>query len=292
MRKPAGADRLSFIPPMVPRLFRNPPKGDEWIHEVKQDGYRTQIIKDGGGIRLFTKRGYDWTGVFAELAAEATAIGANNFILEGETIKINAAGLADFNALQKAIGTGRARDIYLVAFDLIYLNGEDLRDEPVERRRDILQGLIPAGNRIQFSEAMPGTGDAVLHLVDMAGVEGMVSKRIGSRYRSGPTIDWHKVKCFQTKTLEIIGVQRDPGQAVRVLMADNGRYVGAAIVNFKLDQRQKLWDQVQRLTGAPPPKELKKEKAEWLRPGLVGEVETLKGEEKLRHASLKRAWRR
>ncbi|WP_348642819.1 hypothetical protein [Mesorhizobium sp. B2-6-2] len=188
MRKPAGGDRLSFIPPMVPRLFRNAPKGDEWIHEVKQDGYRTQIIKDGGGIRLFTKRGYDWTGVFAELAAEATAIVANNFMLEGETIKINAAGLADFNALQKTIGTGRARDIYLVAFDLIYLNGEDVRDEPVERRRDILQGLIPADNRIQFSEAMPGTGDAVLHLVDMAGVEGMVSKRKGSRYRSGPTI--------------------------------------------------------------------------------------------------------
>ncbi|WP_348642818.1 hypothetical protein [Mesorhizobium sp. B2-6-2] len=99
------------------------------------------------------------------------------------------------------------------------------------------------------------------------------------------------MKCFQTKTLEILGVQRDPGQAVRVLMADNGRYVGAAMVNFKLDQRQKLWDQVQGLTGAPPPKELKKEKAQWLKPGLVGEVETLKGEEKLRHASLKRAWR-
>jgi ATP-dependent DNA ligase len=266
---------------MVPKLFRNPPKGDEWIHEVKQDGYRTQIIKDRDGIRLFTRRGYDWTGVFAELAAEATAIRADNFILEGETIKINALGLADFNALQKAIGTGKARDIYLVAFDLLHMNGRDIRDEPVERRRAILEGLIPAGNRIQFSEAMPG----------LAGVEGMVSKRKGSRYRSGPTIDWHKVKCFKKKTLEIIGVQRDPGQAVRVLMADKGRYVGAAVVNFKHDQRQRLWDQVRGLTGAPPPKELKKEKAEWLKPGLVGEVETLKGEEKLRHASLKRAWR-
>lgn len=291
MRKPAGGDRLSFIPPMEPKLFRVPPKGDDWIHEVKQDGYRTQVIKDRGGIRLFTKRGYDWTGRFAELAGEARAIDAESFILEGETIKINATGLADFNALQKAVGTGRARDIYLVAFDLIHLNGKDLRDEPVERRREILQAIVPAGNRIQFSEAMPGTGDAVFHLVDMAGVEGMVSKRKGSRYRSGPTTDWHKVKCFQSKTLDIIGVQRDPGQAVRVLMADKGRYVGAAVVNFKHDQRQRLWDQVQGLTGAPPPKELKKEKAQWLKPGLVGEVETLKGEEKLRHASLKRAWR-
>jgi ATP-dependent DNA ligase len=150
---------------------------------------------------------------------------------------------------------------------------------------------MPADNRIQFSEAMPGTGDAVFHLVDMAGVEGTVSKRKGSRYCSGPTTDWHKVKCFQTKTLEIIGVQRDPGQAVRLLMADRGRYVGAAVVNFKQEQRQRLWDLVQGLTGAQPPKELRKEKAEWLKPGRMGEVETLKGEEKLRHASLKRAWK-
>jgi ATP-dependent DNA ligase len=104
-----AVERLKFIEAMKPKLFRYPPKGDDWIHEVKQDGYRTQIIKDRDGIRLFTRRGHDWTGVFAELAVEATAIGADNFILEGETIKLNAAGLADFNALQKAIGTGQGQ---------------------------------------------------------------------------------------------------------------------------------------------------------------------------------------
>nr|WP_319023007.1 hypothetical protein [Mesorhizobium sp. B2-8-5] len=127
----------------------------------------------------------------------------------------------------------------------------------------------------------------MFHLVDMACVEGMVSKRKGSRYRSGPTTDWHKVKCFQLKTVDIMGHQRDPGQAARVLMADKGRYVGTAVVNFKLDRRQRLWDQVQGLTGAPSPKGLAKEKAEWLRPELVGRVKFLKGEEMLRLVSLK-----
>jgi ATP-dependent DNA ligase len=272
---------------MKPTLFDLPPKGDNWIHEVKQDGYRTQVIKDGEGTRFLTGRGVDWTGRYSELAQATEKIDAESFILDGEVIKPNAKGIADFHALQSAVATGRPRDIYLVAFDLLHLNGHDLRGMAVEDRREILQALIPPDTRIQFSEAMPGTGDAVYHLVDKVGVEGMVSKRRGSIYRSGPTTDWRKIKCFELRVLDIIGVQRDPGQAVRVLMADDGRYVGAALVTFRHDKRQRLWDAVERRLGAPVPKGLDKEKAQWLHPGLKGVARTLKGEEMLRHASLK-----
>ncbi|WP_352555075.1 MULTISPECIES: hypothetical protein [unclassified Mesorhizobium] len=86
--------------------------------------------------------------------------------------------------------------------------------------------------------------------------------------------------------MDIIGVQRDPGQAARVLMADNGRYLGTANVNFKFDKRKRLWDRVQGKVGGPVPKGLKRDKAEWLKPGLVGRVKFLKGEEQLRHAKL------
>ncbi|WP_318012847.1 MULTISPECIES: RNA ligase family protein [unclassified Mesorhizobium] len=174
--------RLTFIRPMEPELYDDPPKGDDWIHEIKFDGYRTQVIKDENGIRFYTKRGFEWTRRYQYLAAEAAGMEAETFIFEGETIMINDAGLSDFHGLQAAVSGRRpSPDLYLVAFDLLHLNGHDLRSMPVEDRRQMLQGVIPEGGRIQFSEAMPGTGDAVFHLVDKANLEGVVSKRKGKR---------------------------------------------------------------------------------------------------------------
>jgi ATP-dependent DNA ligase len=279
--------RLKFIPPMQPELVDTPPEGEEWIHEIKFDGYRTQIIKDEDGIRLLTRRGYDWTARYQVLADQAAAIEADDFIIEGEAIVVDEAGRSDFHALQSGVSSRETyQDYYLVAFDLLHMNGHDLRNMPLEDRRDILEGTIEAGGRIQFSEAMPGTGDAVYYLADQTGQEGIVSKRRDSLYRSGPTMNWRKLKCYDVKEMDIIGVQRDPGQAARVLMADKGRYVGAANVNFKFDKRKRLWDRVQGKVGGPVPKGLKKDKAEWIKPGLVGRVKFLKGEEKLRHAKL------
>lgn len=270
-------------------MVDQPPKGDGWSHEVKFDGYRTQLIKDEAGIRLYTKNGIDWTSKYRPTAAEAAKLEAESFIIEGEMIVANDAGLSDFHALRSAIAR-RPQDLYLVAFDLLHLNGHDLRDMALKDRREVLQALIPAGGRIQFSEALPGTGDAVYQLACEANLEGIVSKRLDSAYRSGPTMNWRKIKCYVEKEMDIIGVQREAGKPAMVLMADKGHYMGGAFVTFKADKRQALWDRVQGKTGAPPPKGLSKEKAEWLRPGLVGRVKFLKGEEKLRHASLKDFW--
>lgn len=161
---------------------------------------------------------------------------------------------------------------------------------PLIDRRDVLQAMIPTDKRIQFSEALPGSGAAVFLLVDQVGLEGVVSKRKDSKYRSGPSTNWLKAKCYVEKEMDIIGVQREAGKPAMVLMADKGRYMGGAFVTFKADKRQALWDRVAAKTGAPPPTGLAKEKAEWLKPGLVGLVKFLKGEDKLRHASLKDFW--
>ncbi|PBC09220.1 ATP-dependent DNA ligase [Mesorhizobium sp. WSM3859] len=280
---------LTFIKPMEPELVEQPPKGDGWSHEVKFDGYRTQLIKDEDGIRLYTKTGIDWTNKYRPTTVEAAKLKAESFIIEGEMIVTNDAGLSDFHALRSAI-TRRPQDLYLVAFDLLHLNGHDLRDMPLSDRREVLQALIPAGGHIQFSEALPGTGDAVYHLACEANLEGIVSKRLDSVYRSGSTMNWRKIKCYIEMEMDIIGVQRERGKPAMVLMADKGRYMGGAFVTFKADKRQALWDRVQGKVGAPPPKGLKKQKAEWLKPGLSGRVRFLKGEEQLRHAMLKDFW--
>lgn len=142
MRKPAGGVQLSFVRPMEPELVEQPPKGDGWSHEVKFDGYRTELIRDVDVIRLYTKTGIGWTAKYRPLAEEAAALDAESFIIEAETIGTNEAGLSDFHALRSAI-TRCPQDLYLVAFDLLHLNGLDLRDMALKDRREVLERSFP-----------------------------------------------------------------------------------------------------------------------------------------------------
>ncbi|TIN31741.1 MAG: ATP-dependent DNA ligase [Mesorhizobium sp.] len=278
--------RLSFIPPLMPTLVERPPEGDNWIHEVKFDGYRSQLVIDDDGIRIYTRNGHDWTAKYRDLVKEAASLGAESVIVDGEIIVINDAGLSDFGELRKAI-TRRQHDLYFVAFDLLHVNGRDLRDMALEERRDILAGMIDPGGRIQFSEPLPGTAMAIFHLVERAGLEGMVSKRRDSKYRSGPSTNWLKAKCYAIDEYELLGVEREAGKPAFALLADRGtgKYVGSAFINSSRAIRERLWKRVQEHAG-PAPKGMKRPATQWVKPGIIGRVKHLRGEEDLRHASL------
>ncbi|RVC47443.1 MAG: ATP-dependent DNA ligase [Mesorhizobium sp.] len=278
--------RLKFIEPLMPTLVERPPEGDAWIHEVKFDGYRSQIIIDDAEVRILTRRGLDWTAKYRDLAETARGLNVRSAIIDGEIIVLNDAGVSDFGELRKAI-TGRQHDLYFVAFDLLHLNGHDLREMPLINRREILQAMIPEGQHIQFSEALPGTGDAVFHLVDRAGLEGMVSKRKDSKYRSGPSTNWLKAKCFTIDEYELLGVEREAGKPAFALMAERGtgRYVGSAFITLNREMRERLWQRVQEAPGSQP-KGMKRPATQWVKPGLIGRVKHLRGEADLRHASL------
>jgi ATP-dependent DNA ligase len=116
----------------------------------------------------------------------------------------------------------------------------------LEDRREILAGLIGSDRRIQFSETMPGEANAIYHLIDAAGLEGMVSKRRDSKYRSGPTTNWLKTKSFTESEFEILGVERERGKPAFALMADPGtrKYVGSAFVSVNREMRERLWKRV------------------------------------------------
>ncbi|AZO41359.1 ATP-dependent DNA ligase [Mesorhizobium sp. M7D.F.Ca.US.005.01.1.1] len=277
--------RLKFIEPLMPTLVEKPPEGDDWIHEVKFDGYRSQLIIDEDGTRIFTRRGLDWTSKYRDLVKEAASLGGESAIVDGEIIVLNEAGLSDFGELRKAI-TRRQHDLYFVAFDLLHLNGHDLRDMALEERREILASIIEPGGRIQFSEPLPGEAKAIYHLLDQAGLEGMVSKRGDSKYRSGPSTNWLKAKCYSIDEFELLGVEREAGKPAFALMADRatGRYVGSAFINSRGAIRDRLWKRVQEHAG-PPPKGMKRPATQWVKPGIIGRVKH-RGEEDLRHASL------
>ncbi|MER9024939.1 ATP-dependent DNA ligase [Mesorhizobium sp. M0815] len=275
----------------MPTLVAKPPQGGGWSHEVKFDGYRSQIIIDAGRARIFTRRGLDWTSKYRDLAAAAKEMDVQNAIIDGEIIVLDENGLSDFAELRKAI-TRRQHDLYFVAFDLLHLNGHDLREMALEERREILAGVIEAGGRIQFSEALPGEANAIYHLVDKAGLEGMVSKRIESKYVSGPTNNWLKTKCYTTGEYELLGVERERGKPAFALMAEPGtrKYVGSAFVSVNREMRERLWKRVQEHAGPPPKNMPKRPATQWVKPGIKARVKHLRGEEDLRHASLQDFW--
>ncbi|MER9167323.1 ATP-dependent DNA ligase [Mesorhizobium australicum] len=278
--------RLKFIEPLMPTLVEQPPEGDAWSHEVKFDGYRSQMIIDEDGTRIYTRRGLDWTTKYRDIMAASAELGAESAIIDGEIVVLNEAGLSDFAALRKAI-TRRQHDLYFVAFDLLHLNGHDLRDMALEERREILASMIPPDIRIQFSQPLPGDPKAIFHLIDEAGLEGMVSKRRDSKYRSGRSTAWLKIKSYMVEEYDLLGVEREPGKPAFALMADRktGQYVGSAFINSSRPIRERLWKRAQEHAG-PAPKGMKRPATQWVKPGLIGRVKHLRGEEDLRHASL------
>ena len=183
---------LGIIEPCLPSPAKAPPSGPGWLHEIKHDGFRIMARRDGAGVRLFTRHGNDFTARFPLAVAAISALPAYSFLLDGEVIVTNGDGLAVSELLRRARHGDKA---VLCAFDLIELEGEDLRRSPIERRKAKLAKLI-RGPRpgIVLNEHYEGDGAIVFAHACKLGCEGIVSKQLGSPYRSGRSPYWVKVK--------------------------------------------------------------------------------------------------
>lgn len=280
-------DRLRFIRPQEPELVLEPPVSDEWLHEIKYDGFRTQVILDWAGARAFTRTGIDWSKRYWPVVAAAEKLPAKSFILDGEMIAPEPDGRPNFHAMHSRL-TWNAELLAFVAFDILHLNGEDLRTRPAIERKAMLWDLVkPADGIIQYSEHVVGGGAEFYQAIDRMGLEGMVSKRASSPYRGGKSDAWVKTKCWEVGDFEILGIKREPGKPTAALMAREGKYAGAAAIALTRQAQERLWRRVQQ--GAPPsaPKAVAGPTVAWLKPGLKAKVQYLRGEPKLRHASVK-----
>ena len=191
---PSGAARRDgYIPPCIPTRAAKPPAGPDWIHEIKHDGYRLQACRDGDAVRLFTRRGYDWTARYPGIVATSMQLRAASFTLDGEAVVCGTDGVAIFDALHRH---GTVSDAMMYAFDLLQLDGEDLRGLPLGDRKKRLARLLGSKRRlgIVLSEHTDEDGATIFRQACRMGLEGIVSKRLGAPYRSGPSRDWIKVK--------------------------------------------------------------------------------------------------
>jgi bifunctional non-homologous end joining protein LigD len=175
---PAG-----FIVPCQPALVPKPPAGSGWLHEIKHDGYRIIARKDGSRVTLWSRHGTNLTDRLPRVAEAVCSLAADSALIDGAAVMFRTDGHSDFAALRTKAGSARA---CLVAFDLLSLNGEDdLRQRPLEERRDELSRVVHGVDDILFSEALSAEGALVFAKACELGLEGIVSKRAGSRYRSG-----------------------------------------------------------------------------------------------------------
>ena len=184
---PAG-----FIAPCLPTKTDKLPSGDLWLHEIKHDGFRVIARKDGDRVRLYSRPGNDMTRRFPLIVEALERLRSRSCIIDGEAVACDDNGLASFERIRYRQYDG---DVFLYAFDLIELNGDDLRRDPLQVRKATLASIVAkARPGIRFNEHLEGDGPTVFAHACKMGLEGIVSKRLGSRYRSGRSKDWLKMK--------------------------------------------------------------------------------------------------
>ena len=287
---PAGL-RLGFVAPQVPTLVSKPPAGDAWIHEVKHDGYRTVLVLQDGAARAFTRNGHDWSPRYAPICRAAETLACRSAVFDGEMVVQDENGVSDFGLLKSAIAHEPERLVF-IAFDLIHLDGRDLRGDPLVERRAKLRALIGDGEGcVAFSEEFDGDAATLFAAADRMGLEGIVSKKATSRYRSGRSPSWLKTKCTTESEFVVVGYEREPGRATFALLAreEGGTldYAGSAFMTLGGAEGEHFWSRAADLANAKPLlKELASRRAQWLRPELRVRVRHLKGGDKLRHATI------
>jgi bifunctional non-homologous end joining protein LigD len=182
-----------FIPPCLPSPADLPPTGPGWIHEIKHDGFRMMVHRDAAGVRLLTRNGHDLSARYPQISEAAGALRVRSFLLDGEAVACDGDGMPVFDRLRYRRQDGA---VFLFAFDLLEINGQDLRREPIEiRKRELAKLLRNARLGLQLNEHVDDLpADVVFRHASKMGLEGIVSKRLGSRYRSGRSKDWLKFK--------------------------------------------------------------------------------------------------
>jgi bifunctional non-homologous end joining protein LigD len=180
------------IEPCLPSPAKAPPSGPGWLHEIKHDGFRIMARRDSAGVRLITRAGNDFSSRFPFTAMAVSKLPVRSCLIDGEAIVCDESRLAVFDLIR---GHGSKASAVLCAFDLLELNGKDLRREPIEERKRLLAKLLKGSHlSIVLNEYFEEDGAAVYRAACQLGCEGIVSKRLGSTYRSGRSPVWVKVK--------------------------------------------------------------------------------------------------
>src|ERR1700730_273349 len=292
----AHAGLQDWIRPQLTELVDATPEGDQWLHEIKFDGYRMQARLDRGAVRLLTRTELDWTHKYAAIAAAVSSLDARQAYLDGELCGVRPDGVTSFSMIQLASDSGNAAALGFFLFDLLHLDGEYLGARPlIERKARLAALLSDVSSPLHYCDHQIGHGRAFHEKACAMSLEGIVSKRADSPYAPGNRGLWVKVKCLHREEFMVVG-WTDPegtrpwlGALLLAYYDPDGRlvYAGRAGAGIKQAELERLWRLLQPLATpdmpleVPPPRStrfgspLVLSRVHWVRPELVAEVKYL-----------------
>jgi len=275
-----------FVPPQLATLVDKPPPGDQWLHELKFDGYRLLCHLERGHVRFWTRNENDWTAKFPALGKAVKALPVKSAILDGEVVALDPSGRPSFQRLQQSINKNAGSGLIFHIFDVIYIEGFSLTRTPLLERKRVLAELIePLGDRgvLRYSDHIEGNGEQFFKEACKMGIEGVVSKLAASMYESTRSRNWLKVKCIKRQEFVIAGYTLSekgiPFSSLILGFYDKGKliYAGRAGTGYTNAMRVELKKKLDRMVinkrpFAELPKDPGLRRAVWTEPKLVGEV--------------------
>ena len=280
--------RVSAYPGFVhycdPTLSEHAPRGAGWAHEIKAVGYRAQVHVVDGKVTVYSRRGHDWTDQFGAIAQAAKHMNARQAILDGgEAVVLASSGLADFHALRRELGRRNSDRLVYQAFDLLYLDGYDVRPSAYVERKAALKALLAgAPAALSYLDYLEGDGETIYEHACAMGIEGVVSKAKGAPYRAGRQDTWIKLKCTKSDDFPIIAFVEKLGAKPRRIASlylgrregDRLLYAGKAQTGFAMDEMREIRERLDPfiIRNSPLSEPIKKPKATWVKPVVRAEV--------------------
>jgi bifunctional non-homologous end joining protein LigD len=295
------ADMPDFVPPQLCKSTSRSPSADGWLHEIKFDGYRIQMRVEDGDVSLKTRTGLDWTDKFPAIATAAAKL--SDAIIDGEIVALSKTGDPDFSAMQTALSESSTDDLVFFTFDLLFSEGDDLRQLPLFERKKKLRKIL--GKRtnvkrspIRYVEHFKAGGDAILESARKAGLEGIVSKKANSTYHSGRSDSWTKAKCRPGQEVVIGGWKTTAGKfrslMVGVYKGEHLVYAGIVGTGYGAGTLRRIMPELKAAGASKSPFSGKSaplggKDVRWLKPELVAEIECAgwTGDGMVRQASFK-----
>ncbi|MDI2060574.1 non-homologous end-joining DNA ligase [Bradyrhizobium elkanii] len=268
-----------FIKPQLATLRSKAPSGDKWIHEIKYDGYRIQFHLDRGKAKAFTRNGLNWIKRFSVIAGAFDIPG--EAIIDGEVVVVHE-GRTNFSELQAELARSDQDRLLYYAFDLLWLDGQDLRKRPQIERKAMLRGLFDSYQLeppVLFSEHLIGDGQQLFEHARKLKYEGIISKNADAPYRSERTDAWVKVKTVQREKFPVVGFIKDPtGIAALYLAEQQGKelvYMGKVGTGWSRTVSSQIRKQLDTVVSPKSKltKPVRKPKATWVEPSFVADIE-------------------
>ena len=273
-----------FIKFCDPTQRASPPDGEGWAYEIKADGYRAQLHLRPDETKVYSRTGLDWTEEFGPIAAAAGLLKAKSAVIDGEAVAHGSNGLPDFQQLRRELGKRNSDRLRYHAFDLLYLDGYDLRAAPLEQRKALLKRVLTdAPGTFAFVEHIEADGDDIFRNACRMGLEGLIAKRLDAPYRSGRQESWIKLKCKKSDTFPIVTFVEKLGARPRKVASlyigrrEGGKllYAGKVRTGYTEASARELRERLEPLIRKTSPLTIpvKKPKATWVEPEVNAEVE-------------------